>query len=266
MSTKIEYEDDSVYFEPEPSETENLEYVYLLCDDYENGGYYPYRFFNRMCNGLIKAPFSKLQFMNNDEIVSTLEGYELDAEKFWLAVLFIYDWAENQFVKCVDIKSRSHGMLLRELLGRLGDDMGDVTIQIRKGRKNLDVHPMIKRDMIDALHVKLEELKRKGADNLFAYRSEDFKADYPVLSYKMYFATERLRELFAALERCRRIGKPKRRKGSLVSYNRMLLFARIVYMYRHTDNPAFLDSDDPLKGIMKDYRGKIPQTLSAIYD
>lgn len=157
-------------------------------------------------------------------------------------------------------------MLLRELLGRLGDDMGDVTIQIRKGRKNLDVHPMIKRDMIDALHVKLEELKRKGADNLFAYRSEDFKADYPVLSYKMYFATERLRELFAALERCRRIGKPKRRKGSLVSYNRMLLFARIVYMYRYTDNPAFLDSDDPLKGMMKDYRGKIPQTLSAIYD
>ena len=51
-------------------------------------------------------------------------------------------------------------MLLRELLGKLGDDMGDVMIQIRKGRKNLDVHPMIKRDMIDALHVKLEELKR----------------------------------------------------------------------------------------------------------
>ncbi len=63
MSTKIEYEDGSVYFEPEPSETEDLEYVYLLCDDYENGGYYPYRFFNRMCNGLIKAPFSKLQFI-----------------------------------------------------------------------------------------------------------------------------------------------------------------------------------------------------------
>ena len=76
-------------------------------------------------------------------------------------------------------------MLLRELLGKLGDDMGDVTIQIRKGRKNLDVHPMIKRDMIDALHAKLEELKRKGADNLFAYRSEDFKTDYPVLSYKV---------------------------------------------------------------------------------
>ena len=39
MSTKIEYEDGSVYFEPEPSETEDLEYVYLLCDDYENGGH-----------------------------------------------------------------------------------------------------------------------------------------------------------------------------------------------------------------------------------
>ena len=46
----------------------------------------------------------------------------------------------------------------------------------------------------------------------------------------------------------------------------MLLFARIGYMYRYSANPALLDSDDPLKGIMKDYRGKIPQTLSAIYD
>lgn len=266
MSMKIECEDGSAYFDPEPSETEDLEYVYLLCDDYENGGCYPDRFFNRMCNGLVKAPFSKLQFMDNDEIVSTLEGYKLDVEKFWMAVLFIYDWAENQFVKCVDIKSHSYGLLLQDLLGRLGDDMSDVTIQIRKGRKNLVVPPMIKRDMIDALHAKLAELKRKGADNLFAYRSEDFTADYPVLSYKMYFATERLQELFAALERCGRIGKPKRRKGGLVSYNKMLLFARIVYMFRYTDNPAFLDSDDPLKGIMKDYRGKIPQTLSAIYE
>ena len=77
MSTKIEYEDGSVYFEPEPSETEDLEYVYLLCDDYENGGHYPYRFFNRMCNGLIKAPFSKLQFMNNDEIVVHFGGVRI---------------------------------------------------------------------------------------------------------------------------------------------------------------------------------------------
>ena len=38
MSTKIECEDGSAYFEPEPSETEDLEYVDLLCDDYENGG------------------------------------------------------------------------------------------------------------------------------------------------------------------------------------------------------------------------------------
>lgn len=58
MSMKIECEDGSVYFEPEPSEIEDLEYVYLLCDYYENGGCYPDRFFNRMCNGLIKAPFS----------------------------------------------------------------------------------------------------------------------------------------------------------------------------------------------------------------
>ena len=187
-----------------------------------------------MWNGRIKAPCSKLKCVEKEEVVSTLEEYKLDVEKFWLAVLFIYDWDENQFVKCVDIKSHSYGLLLQDLLGRLGDDMSDVTIQIRKGRKNLVVPPMIMQDMIEALHAKLAELKRKGVDSLFAYRSEDFTADYPVLSYKMYFATERLQELFAALERCGRIGKPKRRKGGLVAYHKMLLCARIAHVFRHT--------------------------------
>ena len=112
MSTKIEYEDGSVYFEPEPSETEDLEYVYLLCDDYENGGYYPYRFFNRMCNGLIKAPFSKLQFMNNDEIVSTLEGYELDVEKFWFALLYIYDITMDFGINAADASKTDYDILV----------------------------------------------------------------------------------------------------------------------------------------------------------
>lgn len=266
MSKKIELEDGSVYFDPEPNEMEDMEYVYLLCDDYPNGEHYPARFFDRVCREVIKAPFNKAQYMDNDEIISTLNGYELDSEKFWLALLFIYDWTEEQFIKCVDIKQHSHGMLLRELLGRLGDDMHDVSVHIRKGRKNLDVHPMIKQDIIEALRAKSEALKRMGADNLYAYRSDDFTENYPVPSYKMHFAAERFQRLFAVLERAKRVASPKRRKGALVSYNKMLLISRIVYLFRYTDNPAFLDSDDPLKGIMKDYKGRIPQTLSAIYD
>lgn len=266
MILKREYEDGSVYYEPDSSEMENLEYVFKLCDDYLNGHYYPYRFFNRMCCGQIKPPFNKEQFLDNEDIVPTLEGYKLDLEKFWLVMLFIYDWTESQFAKCLDVKSHSHGALLRELLDKLGDQTSDVIIQIRKGRKNLDVHPMIKNDMLDALRAKLKELQQKGLDDVYSYRFGDFTDNFPVMTYKMYFATERLQELYAALDRFELIGKPKRRKGSIVSYNKMLLFSRIIYLFRYTDNIAFLDSDESLKGIMKDYKGKIPQTLSAIYD
>ncbi len=266
VSTRIEYEDGVVYFDPEPSEMEQMEYVCLLSDDYENGGCYPYRFFDRLCKGAIAAPFHKERFLGDVDITATLEGFGLDTEKFWMAVLFVYDWAENQFVGCVDIKSHSHGLLLQDLLAKLGDDTSDVTIRIRKGRRNLEVSPMIRQDILDALHAKSEALKRKGIDRFYAYSSEDFKDSFPVSSYKMCFAAERFQELFAALERCGRMVTPKRRKGSIVSYNRMLLVSRIIYLFRYTDNSAFLDSDDPLKGILKDYRGKIPQTLSAIYD
>lgn len=53
VSTRIEYEDGVVYFDPEPSEMEQMEYVCLLSDGYENGDCYPYRFFDRLCKGAI---------------------------------------------------------------------------------------------------------------------------------------------------------------------------------------------------------------------
>ena len=189
VSTRIEYEDGVVYFDPEPSEMEQMEYVCLLSDDYENGGCYPFR----------------------------SSGLRFDTEKFWMAVLFVYDWAENQFVGCVDIKSHSHGLLLQDLLAKLGDDTSDVTIRIRKGRRNLEVSPMIRQDIPDPLHAKSEALKRKGIDRFYAYSSEDFKDSFPVSSYKMCFAAERFQELFAALERCGRMVTPKRRKGAIDS-------------------------------------------------
>ena len=61
------------------------------------------------------------------------------------------------------------------------------------------------------------------------------------------------------------ITKPRKDRNSTVSYNIMLLISRIIYLYRFTKNENFLVSDEPLKGIMKSYKGRVPATISSVY-
>lgn len=247
------------------SQRELCEYIFDLTEE-PGMELYPHRFWYRYGAGKIDAPFSKESFMENREIVDTLKGYGIDLEKFWCVLLFIYDWTECQFSKCLDMVSHSHGMLLEELLAKLGGDWVDVTIHIRKGRKNLALHPMLQHDMLAALQHKLEELKRKGADNLIVYRSKEYGENHITPSYRIYFATEKLQTLFSLLEQWGKIATPKRKKSASVSYNKMLLFSRIIYFYRFTNNCDYVSDDDNLKAVMKDYKGRIPQTISSVYN
>ena len=268
MSVVSQLFNGEIFYDPETDEVENMEYIFLLCDELynDNGVHYPYRFFNRQCKGLIKEPFDKDKFLTKYVIVPTLQGFGIDLEKFWWVLLFIYDWTEQTFTNCLDIKSHSYGMLLRDLLDKLGDNWSDVTINIRKGKKNLTVNPSIKRVMLNAVQSELEQLKKRGNDNLVAYRLNDFTQSYTTLSYKIYFATGKLRQLFELLERYKKLIKPKRSKNSIVSYNKMLLFSRIMCLYRYGDKEHYLDSDEALKAVMKDYKGRVPSTISSVYD
>ena len=253
-------------YDPDDSELEHLEYAFWACDEWETGLHFPYRFFNRWCKDEIKPPFSRDEFENSDEIIATLKGFNLDIEKFWWVLLFIYDWTETTFKDCLDVTSHSYGIMLRELLDILGENWSDVTINIRKGRKNIKVYNSIKRTMLEALQDRYKELQARGAENTFCYRgNESFNIEYKTTAYKIYFAAERLKELFRELERRKQLATPTRRKGEIVSYNKMLLFSRIIYLYKYSYNESYWASDEALKSIMKEYKGRVPLTISSVY-
>ena len=84
---------------PQNWSDEAMEYANRLADrinvGWDGENYCPsdwsLRFLVRLNKGLVKAPFTYEAFRDNDDIMATLVGYGLDAEKFWYALLFIYD-------------------------------------------------------------------------------------------------------------------------------------------------------------------------------
>lgn len=69
------------------------------------------RFLVRLNKGLVKAPFTYEAFRDNDDIMATLEGYGLDAEKFWYALLFIYDITISFCLNAADASKTDYEIL-----------------------------------------------------------------------------------------------------------------------------------------------------------
>lgn len=65
---------------------------------------FPRRFWDRVCQEKIKAPFTKEMFLQETDIIATIKGFGLDVNKFWWAVLFVYDWSIEKFTKCFWVK------------------------------------------------------------------------------------------------------------------------------------------------------------------
>ena len=239
---------------------------YVMDITYEDpvGGLFPHTFWYRLCTGQIKTPFSRNEYLANEPILSTIKGLGLDTDKFMILMIFIYDWAEEQFTHCIDVQSHSYGIMLKKLLEQIGDGK-DLSITFRCGKRNITVPPLIKRSIVKSLHESMKSIREKQQEYLVIYKLGEYKESFPVPSYKIYFATEKYRFAFSLMKRLGIITKPRKDRNSTVSYNIMLLISRIIYLYRFTKNENFLVSDEPLKGIMKSYKGRVPATISSVY-
>ena len=67
---------------------------------------FPRRFWDRVCQEKIKAPFTKEMFLQETDIIATIKGFGLDVNKFWWAVLFVYDWSIEKFTNVFGLNSR----------------------------------------------------------------------------------------------------------------------------------------------------------------
>ena len=108
------------YTIPQNWNDEAMEYVNKLTDKINVGwdgedyclSDWNLRFLSRMNREVIKPPFTYQAFLDNKDIIATLEGYELDVKKFWFALLYIYDITMDFGINAADASKTDYDLSL----------------------------------------------------------------------------------------------------------------------------------------------------------
>ena len=263
-SLLMDENDKIVNWDFDPMRRELREYVDIACGcDEQTYGIRAPQFEYRYCTGKIKMPFAKSDYLANDDIIATVMGLGLDVEKFWFALVFIYDYVETSFKNCGLVEPASLNKAMQNLFKELGEDFADddIEITLKKSRKKVEVLPVIKRGILDWLRETYERECKGRKIQYYGIDTGNFDETYPSTSFRIYRTVEMYRDMLNTL-----LGdnRPKQPDKS-VSLNRLLLISRICYLYEFTYNDSFLYSDDSLKGIIKSCKGRMPATYSVVY-
>lgn len=227
----------------------------------------------------IKLPFTYKQYSDNEEIQATLKGYEIDKEKFWYAILFIYDITQE---KCVNVLTLGDSLKVQaeSLRDRL-DGVNEFTITV-SNKKKLKINDA---SLINGLCGHLDEILAGSGDTL---NSRTFKLVAPSEdlyspSIQMWFASERFLRLFKSMKIPNKRSRDSAVKyendivgnaiesvavsggNNIASYSKMLLISQLMYFMGYTRNEAFLGRDNSLRGIRKQYKGYVLNTFSKVY-
>lgn len=250
------------YTTPQNWNDEAMEYVNRLTDKINVGwdgedyclSDWNLRFLSRMNREVIKPPFTYQAFLDNKNIIATLEGYELDVEKFWFALLYIYDITMDFGINAADTSKTDYDILVEiedylenhpQAVLYLSDDK-----ELRKSERYETNSPVILVNLRRFVKQELEkyeeppQLKVWTEDILQRNYTESLcSAQQQVLMY----------ELFKVLFDLLALPDLRARKGEAVSYSKMLLISRIIYFCRLTSNESFTFDSSSLKGVLKQY-------------
>ncbi|WP_290508598.1 hypothetical protein [Alistipes sp.] len=249
------------YTIPQSVNDEAMEYVNKLhnkhCwfegEHFDNGWHITY--LSRLAIDAIKPPFKYEAYLENKDIIGTLEKYELDVEKFWFVLLYIYDITKTFGINAADASKSDYDILVEiddylqnhpQAVLYLSDDK-----ELRKSNRYETNSPVILQNLRRFVKQELNRYENPLASK--EVRTLDFlqrnyteslcASQQQVLMYKLF------KMLFDALI----LPDLKARKGDTVSYSKMLLISRIIYFCRLTKNESFTVDSSPLKGILKQY-------------
>ena len=67
------------------------------CGEYfQTDSFRGWDFVHQLEDGRLKSPFTKEQYLENAPIIRSLRAMGIDTEKFWMAMLFVYDVVREQ--------------------------------------------------------------------------------------------------------------------------------------------------------------------------
>lgn len=209
-------------------------------------------FYDRKIAGLINPPFTYEDFKNNKDIIATLNGYNLDIDKFWYVLLFVYDIVQDYTINTADTSKSDYDVLVEinnylenhpHAVLYLSDDK-----ELRKNERFETCSPLILLELRRFVKAELSKykepptvIKTHTMDPLYRnYTESHTPSQQMVLMYRLFNV------LFKVLD----MPDLRAKKGDIVSYSKLLLISRIIYFCRLTVKESFLTDSSSLKGIL----------------
>lgn len=221
-------------------------------------------FAERYNTGQIISPYKYESYIRNGELQDTINGLGLDADAFWLLVMFCFDYACSM---CFDSSAiaPTRGENIESLIKLLPDDKDSkakLTLKTSKGKYEITSHKTIslilewiKRGYEqDKDSIGINTIDINNASELFQPKEE---SDSVLIWYFAYL----LKYFFDLKPQFR----GKRKKGDIASFNKNLLISKLVYYTQLSKNDNFKYSTDTLKSFFKQYKNKEMKGFSNIY-
>ena len=215
-------------------------------------------------NAFLKK-FTYEEYIKNKDIQNLVKHLELDVDKFWLLILFIFDYCTSVFHigKTIKLTAIQQLQNLVDIFNYRGDDTMILNFECGKYKfkvDNPDAIRFIKDAIIDyskrvdiqtlrEINIKVEEDESKSIE------------DTPFIAY---FA-----EMFLLFFCIQPQIVAKRKAGAKHSLKEMELVSLLVYFTKLSKNETYLCPDDRyLKQVLKQEkakRHKLPNNISSIY-
>ena len=200
-------------------------------------------FVHQLEDGKLDFPFTQEQYLANEPVIRSLRAMDIELDKFWYAMLFVYDLVRERTEGVMQVPLSDFDQLRAFIKYMI--DHPHAKLKVWEGRSHgvtVDSSLTIKciRDILT--HNSGKFCDTLSMSSLLAMG--DFSENLSNV-YKITFAIKCFLPLLQHFKtEDKRSSVPQK-----VSFNRMLLISRIVYFFGYTHNAKFLESDEGIKGI-----------------
>ncbi|WP_298115323.1 hypothetical protein [uncultured Bacteroides sp.] len=220
-------------------------------------------FKSRFNQGLLSKQNLYNQYLTEREIQELISYLELDADKFWLLILFVCDYCESMFYQGTTMKSTPLEQL--EQLQSAINHTDDTAILTFKAGKQKVVLEDIR--AIKAISEAINKYISEADIDMFKYLSRRQEEETPTMLKESPFIAYFAKMLLTFFNTQQQI-RAKRRAGANHSTKEMELVSRLVYFIRLSKNEkTWTDiENETLKAFLKQYKDyRYPHNISNIY-
>lgn len=220
-------------------------------------------FKSRFNQGLLSKQNLYNQYLTEREIQELISYLELDADKFWLLILFVCDYCESMFYQGTTMKSTPLEQL--EQLQSAINHTDDTAILTFKAGKQKVVLEDIR--AIKAISEAINKYISEADIDMFKYLSRRQEEETPTMLKESPFIAYFAKMLLTFFNTQQQI-RAKRKAGANHSIKEMELVSRLVYFVRLSKNEkTWTDiENETLKAFLKQYKdNRYPHNISNIY-